>query len=113
MSDQVADIITTWDTDDELSSDEEDAVPELLPSNSPAASLATIGRESIDEDESDDESTTSKQGATAGNIAGRNGTIWTSCQPVLTGRTPVHNIFTATPGVPRCVSSSISTSYSV
>ena len=75
MSDQVADIITTWDTDDELSSDEKDAVLQLLPSNSPAASLATIGRESSDQNESDDESITSTQSATAGNIAGRNDMI--------------------------------------
>ena len=77
MSDQVADIITkcTWDTDDELSSDEEDVVPQLLPSNSPAASFAIIGRESSDENESGDETTTSTQDATAAHIAERNGTI--------------------------------------
>ena len=49
MSDQIADIITTWDTDDELSSDEEDAVPQLLSFNLPAASSAIIGRKSSDE----------------------------------------------------------------
>ena len=48
----------------------------------------------------------------AGNRAGRNGTIWKSCQPVLTGRISAHKIFTATPGVRRYVSSSISTPYS-
>ena len=74
-SDQVADIITTWDTDDELSSDEENAVPELLPSNSPAASSAVIGSQSSDEDESDNDGTTSMRGANAGNIVSRNRTI--------------------------------------
>ena len=49
ISEQVADIITTWDTDDVLSSDEEDAVPQLLPSNLPATSSANIGRETSDE----------------------------------------------------------------
>ena len=47
MSDQVSDIITTLETDDELSSDEEDAVLQLLPFNSPAESLAIIGREGV------------------------------------------------------------------
>ena len=112
MSDQVADITTALDTD-ELSSDEEDAVPQLLPFNSLAASSAIIGRKSSDENESDDKSTTSTQDATSGNITGRNEIIWTSCQPVLAGRIPAHNIFTATPGVPRFVLSGISTPYIV
>ena len=93
-----------------MSSDEEDAVLQLSSSSSHAASSAFTGRESSDEDESDDESTTSMQDETAGDVAGRNGTIWTSCKPALSGRTPAHNILTAIPGVkPRCVSSSIST----
>ena len=71
MSDQVADMITTWDTDnDKMSSDEEDAVLQLLSSSSPAASSAFIGRESSDKDESEDESTTSMQDETAGDIQG-------------------------------------------
>ena len=112
ISEEVADIIISWDTDDELSSDEEETVSRLLPSVSPAASSAITDSESSDENESDDESANSTRDATAGDVAGRNGTIWTSCNPVLTGRTPAHNIFNATPGVPRCVSTSISTPYS-
>ena len=112
MPDQVSDIITTWDTNDELSNHEEDAVPQLLSSNSPAADSAIISREISDENEADNESTTSAQDATAGNIAGRNGAIRTFCQPVLTDRTPVHSIFTATPGIPSCALSSIRTRHS-
>ena len=53
------------------------------------------------------------QDETAGDVAGRNGTIWTSCKPALTGRTAAHNILTAISGVkPCCASSSISTPYS-
>lgn len=51
---QVADIITTWDTDDKLSSNKEETVLRLLPSISPAPTLAIIYSESIDEKESDD-----------------------------------------------------------
>ena len=75
MSDQVADIITTWVTDEELLSDEEDAVPQLVCSTSPAANLAIISRESGDENEAHDESTSSTQNVTTVKIASRNGTI--------------------------------------
>ena len=106
-SDKVVDIIATWDTNDNLSSDEEDAIPQLLSSVSYAASSTIIDRKSSNEDELDDERATSRQDATAGDIAGKNKTIWTFCKPVLTGRTFSHNLFTATPGAPRCVSSGI------
>ena len=86
--DEVFDIITTWDTDDDLSSDKEDVIPQLLSSVLSSASSTIIDRESSDEDKSDDERTTSTQDATAGDIASKNGTIWTSCKPELTDRTP-------------------------
>ena len=105
-SDEVVDIITTWDTDDDLSSDEENAIPQLLSSVLSAASSTIINRKSSDEDKSDDERATSTQEITAGDISGKNETIWTSCKPVITCRTPSHNLSTATPGLPR-VSSGI------
>ena len=111
-SNELVNIITTCDTDDDLSSHEEDAIPQLLSSISSAASSTIIDRESSGEDESDDERVTSTQDATASDIAGKNGTIWTSCKPVPTVRTSLYNLFTATPGVPRCVSSGINTPYS-
>ena len=86
--DEVFDIITTWDTDDNFSSDKENVIPQLLSSVLSSASLTIIDRESSDEDESDDKRTTSTQDPTAGDIASKNGTIWTSCKPVLTDRTP-------------------------
>ena len=112
ISNEVVNIITTWDTDDDLSSHEEDAIPQLLSSVSSAASSTIIDRERSDEDESDDERVTSTQDATASDIAGKNGTIWTSRKPVPTGRIPLYNLFTATPGIPRSVSSGINTPYS-
>ena len=102
-SNEVVNIITTCDTDDDLSSHEEDAIPQLLSSVSSAASSTIIDRESSDEDESDDKRATSTQDASAGDIAGKNATIWTSCKPILTGRTFLYNLFTATLGVSRCV----------
>ena len=106
-SDEVVDIITIWDTNDDLSSDEEDAIPQLLSSVSSAASSTIIDRKGSNEDELNDERDTSTQHAAASDIAGKNETIWTFCKPVLTGRTFLHNPFTATPGAPRCVSSGI------
>ena len=58
------------------------------------------------EDESDDDHNNgvlSTQNATS--IDSRNGTPWTTSKPSLTGRIAAHNRFTATPGVPRSVSS--------
>ena len=44
-------------------------------------------------------------------ITGKNGSLWTSSQPALTGRTAVHNVFTASSGVPRSLSCTITTPY--
>lgn len=113
MPEEVANIITTWDTDDELSSDEEGEETQLASSISSPARSAFVASESTDESESDDDSTcvTSAQDPTSGDVTGRNGTIWSSSQPALSGRTAAHNVFTATPGVPRSVSSTITTPY--
>ena len=112
--DEVANIITSWDTDDELSSDEEDAETQLGSSISSFARPAFIASNSS-EDESDDDSndvtSTGRQEATSSDITGKNGSLWTSSQPALTGRTAAHNVFTASPGVPHSVSCTITTPY--
>ena len=72
MSAKVANIITTSDSDEKLSSDKQDAVTHLSPSVSPGVSLVFIDKKSIDEGESDDENTgsASMQDATACNVTG-------------------------------------------
>ena len=80
-SDEVMNIITTWDIDDELSSDEEIVVTQLSSSTSPGASSTFIARESSDENKSDDKSTgtTSTQDATAFGVTDRNLDILQTC----------------------------------
>ena len=112
--DEIANIITSWDTDDELSSDEEDAETQLRFSISSSARPAFIvSNSSGDEsdDDSDDVTSTGRQEATSSDITGKNGSLWTSSQPALTGRTAAYNVFTASPGVPRSVSCTITTPY--
>ena len=112
--DEVANNITSWDTDDELSSDKEDAERQLGSSISSSARPAFIASNSS-EDELDDDSnnvtSTGRQEATLPNITGKNGLLWTSSQPALTGRTAAHNVFTASPRVPHSVSCTITTPY--
>ena len=112
--DEITNMITSWDTDDELSSDEENVETPVGSSHSSSAQSACIASDSS-EDESDDDSngvtSIGAQSDTSSDITGKNGTIWTSCQPALTGRTATHNVFTATPGVPRSVSCSITNPY--
>ena len=76
-SDQVGDILTTWNTDDELSSDEEDAISQSL-SIPAGVSSAILDSGSSGEDESDHESTTNTQDATVNDTVGRNRTIETN-----------------------------------
>ena len=112
--DEVANIITSWDTDDELSSDEEDAETQLGSSISSSARPAFFASNSS-EDESDNNSndvtSTGRQEATSSDITGKNGSLWTSSPPALTRRTAEHNVFTASPGVPRSVSCTITIPY--
>ena len=74
--DEVANIITSWDTDDELSSDEEDAETQLDFSTSSSARPAFIASNSS-EDKSDDDSndvtSTGRQEVTLSDITGKNG----------------------------------------
>ena len=112
--DEATNIITSWDTNNELPSDEEDAETQLGSSISSSAWPAFMAS-NISEDESDDDSndvtSTGRQEATSSDITGKNGSLWTSSQPALTGRTAAHNVFTASPGVPRSVSYTITNPY--
>ena len=95
--DEIANIISSWDTDDELSSVEGDAETQLGSSISFSARPAFTATNSS-EDESDDEKSRT-QDATSSDITGKNGSLWTSSQPALTGRTAAQNVFTAIPVV--------------
>ena len=112
--DEVTNIITSWDNDDELSSDEEDAETQLgslISFSARPAFIASNSSEDESDDDSNDVTSTCRQEATSSNITGKNGSLWTSSQPALTGRTAAHNVFTASPGVPRSVSCTITTAY--
>ena len=113
-SNKVANAITSWDTDDELSSDEGDAEKQLGSSFSSSARPAFIASNSS-EDKSDHDSndvtSTGRQEATSSDITGKNGLLWTSSQSALTRRTATHNVFTPSPGVPRSVLCTITTPY--
>ena len=95
-----------------MSSEEEDTETQLGSSISFSARPAFIASNSS-EDESDDDSndvtSTGRQQATSSDITGKNGSLWTSSQPALTGRTAAHNVFTASPGVLSSVSCTITT----
>ena len=112
--DEVANIITSWDTDDELSSVEENAETQLgslISSSARPAFIASNSSEDESDDDSNDVTSTCRQEATSSNVTGKNGSLWTSFQPALTGRTAAHNVITASPGVPRSVSCTITTAY--
>ena len=112
--DEITNIITSWYSDEDWSSDEENAETPLGSSNSSSTGTAFLAVDSS-EDESDGDSSvvtsTCAQNDTSADISGKNGSLWTSSKPALTGRTAMHNIFTATPGVPRSVSCSIKSPY--
>ena len=92
-----ADTILSWDTDDELSDEEEifsGAVrdeEEVSPANMNTDSDFSNG-------ESDDDS--NAQPTTFSEcLLGRDGTPWKRSDPVSSGRARAHNVFTAKPGV--------------
>ena len=76
--DEITNVITSWDTDDELSSDEENVETPVGSSHSSSAQSACIASDSS-EDESDDDSngvtSIGAQSDTSSDITGKNGTI--------------------------------------
>ena len=100
--DEIANNITSWDTDDELSSDEGDEETWLGSSISSSVRptfIASIRSENGSDDDSNGVASTCTQDATSSDITSRNGSLWTSSQPALTGRTAEHNVFTAIIGI--------------
>ena len=105
---KIADTILSWDTDDELSDEEEiysGAVrdeEEVSPANTDIDSDSNKG-------ESDDDLSpqpTSSVQASSECLLGRDGTPWKCSNPVSSGRAGAHNVFTAKPEVPLDVASS-------
>ena len=104
---KIADTILSWDTDDELSDEEEiysGAVAdkeEVSPGNRDIDSDSNKG-------ESDDDLSlqpTSSVQASSECMLDRDGTPWKCSDPVSSERAGAHNVFTAKPEVPRDVAS--------
>ena len=105
---KIVDTILSWDTDDELSDEEEiysGAVrdeEEVSPANTDIDSDSNKG-------ESDDDLSpqpTSSVQASSECLLGRDGTQCKCSNPVSSGLVGAYNVFTAKPGVPRDVASS-------
>ena len=105
---KIADTVLSWDTDDELSNEEEiysGAVGEeevVSPANIDIDSDSSKG-------ESDDDlnpQPTSSVQASSECLLGRDGTPWKCSNPISSKRAGAHNVFTAKLGVPRDVASS-------
>ena len=76
--DEVANTITSWDTDDELSSDKEDAETQLgssISSSARPAFIASNSSEDEPDDYSNDVTSTGRQEATSHDITGKNGSL--------------------------------------
>ena len=108
MLTKIVDAILSWDTDHELSDEEEiysGAVAdkeEVSPGNIDIDSDSNKG-------ESDDDLSlqpTSSVQASSECLLGRDGTARKCSNPVSSGRAGAHNVFTAKPEVPRDVASS-------
>ena len=105
---KIADTVLSWDTDDELS-DEEDiysgAVGDeevVSPANIDIDSDSSKGKS---DDDLNSQPTCSVQASSAC-LLGRDGTARKCSNPVSSGRAGAHNVFTAKPKVPRDVASS-------
>ena len=114
-ADKAADTILSWDTDDELS-DEEDVFSgavrdeeEVSPPNVNSDSDSSNG-EGYDDPNAQPQSSVQ---ATIECLLGRDGTLWNCSNSVSSGRAGAHNVFTAKPEVPRDVASSRSPLYDV
>ena len=110
---ELADVITTWDTDDECS-DEEGYGDASGRGESPNAHVSDSD-ECLDncEDESDEDDNVMSQQSqpTSTSVFGRDRTEWTCTPSTNTGRTRAHNVFKAATGVPRATARGVSTPY--
>ena len=107
-TDKAADTILSWDTDDELSDDQEvfsGAVRDeevVSPPNIDSDSDSSNGEGDVDQNAQPQSSVQ----ATSECLLGRDDTLWKYANPVSSGRAEAHNMFRAKPGVPRDVASS-------
>ena len=99
---KIADTILSWDTDDELSDEEE--IYSGAVGDKDVVSPANIGIVSdSSKGESDDDLSpqpTSSVQASSECLLGRDGTARKCSNPVSSGRAGAHNVFTAKPEVP-------------
>ena len=105
---KIADTILSWDTDDELSDEEE-----IYSGAAADKEEVSPGNRDIDSDsnkgESDDDwslQPTSSVQASSECLLDRDGTPWKCSNAVSSGCAGAHNVFTAKPEVPRDVTSS-------
>ena len=115
-AEEAANIITSWDTDDELSDEEdEDAMQVVDDISAPTSCQLSDGSSDEDSDEEErDIGAAPMQGLQTPNpseILGRNGSVWTSSPVTLAGRTQARNVFTSTPEVTRSISNAITSPY--
>ena len=119
---EVADLITEWFTDDDLSNEEEDQQEDgKLPSVVDAArqrqdkhllSSSSDSYESSESSNSDSDISNPSVRPNANGAStqlGKNETVWKNNPTSVVGRTPVLNVYIGASAVPRQVSQSIST----
>ena len=118
-ADEAANIIVSWDTDDDCSDEDDMHFADSLGEETAGdcSNLAVSDAESSDnsDDESDSEQANLMLPQTAtlssNQVLGRNGALWERFSSRVTGRIRAHNIFTASSGVPGAIARGIVTPY--
>ena len=118
-ADEAANIIVSWDTDDDCSDEDDMYFADSLGEDTAGdcSNLAVSDAESSDnsDDESDSEQDNLMLPQTttlsSNQVLGRNGALWERFSSTVTGRIREHNIFTLSSGVPRAIARSIVTPY--
>ena len=105
---KIADTILSWDSDDELSDEEEIYSGAVADKEEVSPENRDIDSDSNKAKSDDDLSLqpTSSVQACSECLLDRDGTPWKCSNPVNSGRAGAHNVFTSKPGVPRDVASS-------
>ena len=98
---KVADTILSWDTDNELSDEEE--IFSGAVRDEEEVSAANIYTDSDSSSGESDDDSNPQPTISSECLLGRDGTPWKCSNPVSSGRAGAHNVFTAKPGVPRDV----------
>ena len=101
---KVADTILSWDTDDELS-DEEEIFSGAVRGKEEVSPASIYTDSDFSNGESDDDSN-AQPTISSKCLLGRDGTPWKRSNPISSGRAKARNVFTAIPGIPRDVASS-------